>query len=114
MRRFRPTRILTFSGGDHLFSARRRIWSDATAAHAAVWGSPAGYEARALAALERLGVTHVLVEKRLLETPRRQDLALVQPEFRDRWMEQIYEDRYYVLYRGRWTGETMSASFRPK
>jgi hypothetical protein len=59
----RDARVLTFSGGDHLYSARPRLWSDATMARHVTWGARRGEETAALIALHELGVTHVLFDE---------------------------------------------------
>ncbi len=90
--------ILTFSGGDHLYSERRRLWSDATLARPAVWHAPDGSEAQALSALRRLGVTHLLFDKRQLASLPADTLAIAQTSFLAQWGRLEYEDNYYSLY----------------
>jgi hypothetical protein len=92
-------RVLTFSGGDHFYSERDRIASDATIAHAAVWGATLGQEQRALRAMRQLDISHVLVDSRQLESGRLDDLAIVQPEIMTDWYELVYEDNRFVLFR---------------
>lgn len=93
-------RILTFSGGDHLYSDRSRLWSDSTLARPAVWGALAGQETQAFAALRRLEMTHILFDKRLAE--RTGQLAIRQPQAVDGRYALEYEDGGFVLYRILW------------
>lgn len=94
-------RVLTFSGGDHLYSSRRRIWGDATMARQAVWRTPPGLERAARRELERLGVTHVLFDARQLAAGGLRTAAIGSDEMRRCCLEQIYEDGRFVLYRVR-------------
>jgi hypothetical protein len=91
--------ILTFSGGDHYYSERKRIWSDSTIARGAVWGAQQGEEQQALDALRRLGVSYMLVDKRLQASLQPQSVAILQPSVLDRWFDPQYEDARFVLYR---------------
>jgi hypothetical protein len=59
--------VLTFSGGDQFYSQRERISSDATLAHAAVWGAGQGDEDQAWQELQKLKVTHLLFDRRQIE-----------------------------------------------
>lgn len=91
--------ILTFSGGDHYYSERKRIWSDSTIARDAVWGAQQGEQQKALDALRRLGVTHMLVDKRLQASLQPDSVAILQPSVLARWFVPQYEDAGFVLYR---------------
>jgi len=62
-------RVLTWSGGDHFYGLESRLWVFAPRARAAA-AAPAGEEARAFELLRALGVTHILLDKRFLETNR--------------------------------------------
>jgi hypothetical protein len=95
-------RILTFSDGDHFYSERERIWSDSTMARPAAWGAPAGQERQAIQTLSKLGISHVLFDKRQLNVLESRALAIAQPSIIDRWFEEKYQDRRFVLYRVRW------------
>ena len=97
-------RILTFSGGDHLYSERPRIWSDSVAARPATWGAPAGEERRAADALRALGITHVLFDKRQLEHGEVSTLALASQRMRTCCLVLAYEDSRFALYRVRGGG----------
>ena len=94
-------RILTFSGGDHLYSRTSRLWSDATAARAATWGTPAGAEEAALAALRELRVTHVLFDKRQIEDGSIAAIAIGSSAMRACCLALEYEDDRFALYRVR-------------
>ncbi len=91
--------ILTFSGGDHFYSQRPRLWSEATIAHFAVWGSPAEETDRALENLHRLGVDYVLHDARLLGSLPPQAPAITGKAVLARWFVLEYEDEGYRLYK---------------
>lgn len=92
------SRVLTFSGGDQLYSARPRMWSDSTAAREATWATPAGREAEALAAAERLGITHVLIDKRQIEDGSARTIGIGTDRMRNCCLTPLYEDHRFVLY----------------
>jgi hypothetical protein len=96
-----PTKafILTFSGGDHFYSDRKRLWSDSTMAYPATWGSSRGHEQRVLQTLHSLGVSHILFDKQQLESGQLDNLAIVQPALMANWYEKVYEDDRFVLFR---------------
>jgi hypothetical protein len=91
-------RVLTFSGGDQFYSQRQRLSSDAWLAHAATWGALHGQEQLAVQELRRLGVTHLLFDKRLIEQHELDDLALTDPAVIARSYEKVYEDQRFILY----------------
>ena len=97
-------RILTFSGGDHLYSDRPRIWSESVAGRAATWGAPAGEERHASDALHALGVTHVLFDKRQVEHGEVSTLAIASERMRTCCLTLAYEDARFALYRVRGSG----------
>jgi hypothetical protein len=94
-------RVLTFSGGDHFYSERDRIASDATIAHTAVWGTPRGQEQRALRVMRQLDISYVFVDRRQLESGKLDDLAIFQPEIITDLYELVYEDNRFILFRVR-------------
>jgi len=94
--------VLTFSGGDHFYSERDRIASDATIAHAAIWGATRGQERQAIQTMHQLGISHVLFDKRQLESGDLDDLAIAQSAMMAEWYELEYEDDHFVLDRLRW------------
>jgi hypothetical protein len=102
------SRILSFSGGDNLYSDRSRISSDAIIAHAAVWGTEAGNESAAARALNDLGVTHVLFDKRQFGKGLH-GIAIGSAEMRRCCLLPIYEDDRFALYEVR----TGRAQFYP-
>jgi hypothetical protein len=91
------TRVLTFSGGDNLYSGRDRI-SD-IAIVAPVWGMHRGQEQLARRTLNELGVTHLLVNRRQLESGELDSLAMFQPETIADWYELEYEDYSFLVFR---------------
>jgi hypothetical protein len=100
-------RILTFTGGDHFYSARRRLWSDATAARPLTWGAAAGAEDQVRTALPRRGITHVLFDRRQLTDGSVDDLAIASAQMRNCCLYPIYSDARSVLY------EVVSTMRRP-
>jgi hypothetical protein len=94
--------VLTFSGGDHLYSDRDRISSDATAAHLAVWGSNLDQEEQALDTLRDLGITHVLFDQSKIESGEISSLAIANESNLSAWYEVEYEDQRYFLARLLW------------
>jgi hypothetical protein len=97
-------RILTFSGGDHLYSERPRIPSDSVAGRPATWGAPAGEERRATEGLHALGVTHVLFDKHQFEHGKVRTLAIASEQMRICCLALAYEDAHFALYRVRGSG----------
>ncbi len=93
------SRVLTFAGGDHLYSHVDRIWSDSPAARAATWDLRAGREAEAKSALARLRVTHVLFDRRQLEQTAAGQLAIASAAMRTCCLDRIYEDDRFGVYR---------------
>jgi hypothetical protein len=95
------SRVLTFSGGDHLYSRTDRIWSNTPLARPATWGATAGAEADAHAAMLRLGITYVLFDERDFEDPNFRALAISSSEMRACCLQPVYEDGRFVVYRVR-------------
>lgn len=94
----REARVLTFSGGDHLYSERERIWSDATVAHPAVWGAQRGDEEQALATLRQLGITHLLIDRRQAANLQTGAVAILEPEVLLENFRLEYEDERFLLF----------------
>lgn len=93
------SRILTFSGGDHFYSHRQRIPSDATIARRVVWMLQYGDEQQLLKEMKLLGITHILFDKRGMADLAKSNLAIIQPEVMSRWYVKEYEDDKFILYR---------------
>ena len=94
-------RILTFSGGDHLYSERPRLSSEAVAARPATWDARTGEEPHATEALHALGITHVLFAKRQIERGDVGTLAIASERMRTCCLALAYEDAHFALYRVR-------------
>jgi len=92
-------RVLAFVNNDYLYSKRERLWSHATMARPAVWGAERGQEREALQALRTLGISHILFDKRQLETLKPGALAVAEPSVIANRYDLEYEDRRYSLYR---------------
>jgi 4-amino-4-deoxy-L-arabinose transferase-like glycosyltransferase len=90
--------ILTFSGGDHYYAERRRLWSDATAARTMTWAALAGTEAAVWEQLIRSGVTHVLFDRRQLAGDGAKDLAITSDGMRRCCLKPIYADERFELH----------------
>jgi 4-amino-4-deoxy-L-arabinose transferase-like glycosyltransferase len=102
--------VLTLTGGDNLYSHRPRLWVNTIPARPATWGAPAGADAEALRALRRLGVTHILFDRRQLETLPADALAIAQPVFLARWARREYEDDRTILYALAWDRVAQAAA----
>lgn len=94
----REARVLTFSGGDHFYSDRSRLWSDSTRAHPITWGAAVGAEDATLALLQDFGITHVLLDEQQMADGSMADLALLSPRMRNCCMVELYRDRRYSLH----------------
>lgn len=94
-------RVLTFSGGDHLYTRADRIWSDSVAARPATWDLAAGREREARLALARMKITHVLFDRRQLEGGEAGQLAVGSAAMRQCCLEKLYEDGRFAVYRVR-------------
>jgi hypothetical protein len=68
-------------------------------ARPAVWGAERGQEREALQALGALGISHILFDKRQLETLKPGALAVAEPSVIAKRYDLEYEDRRYSLYR---------------
>ena len=97
----RSSRVLSFSGGDNLYSDRSRISSDAFVAHEATWGAEAGEERVAVRALTRLGITHVLFDKRQFETGSVRAIAVGTAQMQRCCLALVYEDDRFAVYQVR-------------
>jgi hypothetical protein len=83
-------RVLTFVGGDQLYSHRPRLWSDTAMATPITWGALAGDEPQMLAAARRAGITHVLFDRR--ESAAIAPLAIASAETRAHFVAPFYDD----------------------
>jgi hypothetical protein len=84
-----------------LYSHTERLWSDSVVARPATWGSLAGNEADARAALVRLGITFVLFDLRQAEDPDFRNLAIGGAVMRDCCLDRVYDDGRFAVYRVR-------------
>jgi len=89
-------RVLAFSGGDHYYARRPRLWSDAEAARDVTWWARSADAA--LAALDDIGIDYVLLPQPRIRTPKEQALPLVAAIERGA-LAKIYEDGWYLVYR---------------
>ena len=89
-------RVLAFSGGDHFYTQRRRIAHDATVARPAVWGAPAAHISEGVEALRRLGLTHILYDRRELARPETAGLAIASPAVQQACVPEYDDGRYWV------------------
>jgi hypothetical protein len=90
-------KILTFVGGADYYSARPLVPDIAVVARPATWGSAPGDEARVLATLRKLDVTHVLLDRRsddLKTIP----LAITGTRFRRSALRLVYSDGEAELF----------------
>jgi hypothetical protein len=94
-------RVLTFSGGDHFYSERERIWCYAAIARPAIWATQ-GQEQQALRKLQELSISHVLFDKKKLDSPAVGALAIAPTSVLANRYELEYEDKGFILYRLDW------------
>jgi 4-amino-4-deoxy-L-arabinose transferase-like glycosyltransferase len=90
-------RVMTFRGGDHFYTERRRIASVSPMARTAVW-QPPGEEAVARQELRALGVTHLVVDRQSLDTGA-SEVALLSERMRRESLDLVYEDSGAVAFR---------------
>jgi Dolichyl-phosphate-mannose-protein mannosyltransferase len=103
-------RILTSGGGDDFYAERNRLLFDATMARPATWGASQGQEIQALNALQQLHITHILFDKRDLESTGFSDLAIEPNGALAACYELQYQDKRFLLYRIRWEAIEISGS----
>ena len=89
------SRILTFVGGDHLYSNRARLWSDAAMSLPVTWSAFAGDEDASLAAASRLVITYILFDKRQFAD---RDFAELAVAVRECCLVPFHEDDRIVVY----------------
>jgi hypothetical protein len=95
-------RVLSWSDGEHIYTHADRIWANAAVAIGTAY-APVGQEAATLADLARLGITHLIVDRRPDDSPDPWDAyAVTGPTARAQWYDELYADDWYVLYRVRW------------
>lgn len=95
----KDARVLTFLGGDNFYSERDRLSHDSTLAHPGVWGAGRGEEQEALTYLYNEGITHILFDKRELESGELNWLAITNPSIIADCYTMLYQDQVTVLYR---------------
>ena len=91
-------RVLTFFGGDHLYSHRQRLWSESVAARAATWGATGGNGRRVTEELMRLRIEFVLAPTDQWRIDEHRRLDLLRPEIMGPVLERRYADRFVVVY----------------
>lgn len=94
-----PTaRVLTFVGGDHLYSHRARLPADSAVAAPVAWGADAADPASMWCAVERLGISHVLFDQQAFNDPVFLSLPLVAETRRDGRLSLFYSDSRIAVY----------------
>lgn len=91
-------RVLAFAGGDHYYSERRRLWSNAALARPATFDAVAGNEAHAMRAVRALGLTHLLIDRRVAAIDSIDRLALLSARVRQCCLVPLYEDGRASVY----------------
>jgi 4-amino-4-deoxy-L-arabinose transferase-like glycosyltransferase len=89
--------ILTFSGGDHFYSERSRIWANATIARPVVWQNQHDVQENLLYA-RRYAITHILADKKNMQ-PGKDYIRILDPILVRNFYENIYEDKHFIVYR---------------
>jgi hypothetical protein len=91
-------RVLTWGGGDDLYSERDRVWANATAMRPIAWAE-AGHTDRVLRELRAHGITHLLVDRRPPPSPDAwRNYAVTEPATIARWYDEVYADQHYVVF----------------
>lgn len=91
-------RVLTWVGGDELYSQRDRVWANATAMRPIAW-APAGETDRVVRELRERGITHLLVDRRPPDSADAwSNYALTDATTITRWYDQLYGDERYVVF----------------
>lgn len=91
-------RVLTFSGGDHLYSSRSRVWSESTLGSSATWHAPSGSEPAVLAVAKQLGITHVLFDRGRPDRAAIEQLAIGSATMRACCLSKLYDDGRFTVY----------------
>ncbi len=94
----RDARVLTFAGGDYFYSHRARVSSDAPVALPATWHALKGDETAARLALDRLGITHVLADRRVATSVDGRNLAIFSADMQRCCLRPIYADERFTVY----------------
>jgi hypothetical protein len=94
-------RVLTFFGGDHFYSQRRRLWSEAVIARPVTWGATDVRLDELLSRLDALGITHVMAPPPHRQTADQKALTVLQAETLTVAFERVYQDEWTVIYRRR-------------
>jgi hypothetical protein len=92
------SRVLTFEGGDLLYSTRARLWSDAVVARDMTWNAVAGEEASALREAMAQGITHVIFDKRQIADGTTAAMAIGSEQMHACCLTPLYEDHRFALY----------------
>jgi hypothetical protein len=92
------SRVLTFSGDDHLYIRVERLRSESIADISTAWIETGGEEKRAVDRLRQLGITHVLMKKITDERIHPDLTILMEPDFIEHYYRIVYEDSWYILY----------------
>ena len=89
-------RVLTFFGGDHFYSERPRLWSEAVVARPVTWGAVAETDETLLARLQALGITHVMAPPEHLRPREMRALSLLREDVP--MLGEVYRDAWVVVY----------------
>jgi hypothetical protein len=92
------SKVLTFFGGDHLYTHRARLWSESAIARRVTWDA-AQLRTDIPAALRELGITYMLAPSDEQKTEDLKRLEILQPRTVARLFEPVYTDRWTVVYR---------------
>ena len=107
------TVVFESGGGDNLYATQPKIPIDAPLARGG-WAEGPGADATVRETLQRLHITHVLLDKDWLAKMASEGAALASPAFRDTHLVLEYEDPRALLYRVAPTrSDAMQRSFLP-
>ena len=111
-------RVLTFFGGDHFYSERARLWSNAVIARPVTWGATVGEDGgsagrqEVLAGLQTLGITHLMAPPPRHQSAEERALVILQADTLRRAFEPIYEDYWVAVHRLRTGSEALASDQR--
>jgi len=90
------SRILTFSGGDQLYSQRKRIWSDATIARPGTWGALDKNEV--ILWLRNNHISYVLSDKQIENSNGQYTPVVLRKDFISECLRSEFDSPRFIVY----------------
>jgi hypothetical protein len=97
----KDARVLTFFGGDHFYSQRPRLWSEAAIARPVTWGATDLPLQTLLRRLDALGISHVMAPPPHHQTAKHKALSILQMGTLTAAFDRVYQDEWTIVYRRR-------------